>query len=286
MKNKVRYNLSGAYSKYKQLMMFFFKRKHLLEKYEFTVYDGINNCKWNGGRVNRDITDHEPATEFYYRNNINIALTFTNPIIDIDDLVGNKLLEKFHKKGNYIISRNDELQEHVKSEFPLYKHTRSITSFGKISVPMSDFDLDRYKELETRYDVIVPRCEHVFDPRFKDLDTQKYEVLVNDTCIYNCPYYEEHFNAIALQNTLYDKPWEEAGHTCMHSIEECWIPSFNPDEGHEPTRKKYGDSYGFDLSREQQQKLRDVGVNQFKIAGREMTYDDFESSLNRYFPID
>ena len=279
---KSRYNLSGAFAKSKQLRMFFFKNKHLLETYDFTVYDGINNCPWNGGRINRDIHYTDDVIDFYYRNDISIALTFTNPIIDLEDSVGNELLEKFHNKSNYIISRNDELAEYVRREFPLYKHTRSITSFGDISVPMSDSDFDRYVELESRYDVIVPRCEHIFDERFPDLDIKKYELLINDTCIYNCPYYTEHFDAISLQNTLYTKPWEEGGHKCMHSVEECWIPTFNPNEGHAKTAEKFGENYGMDLSIAQIKRLEDMGVCNFKIAGREMTYEDFESSLRKY----
>lgn len=282
----IRYNLAGAFAKKKLLKMFFVRNRDLLEKYSFTLYDGINNCPWNGGRINRDITYDDDTISFYKRNNISIAMAFTNPIIDLDDPIGNHLLEKFHHENNYIISRNIDLRHYVKENFPKYKHTRSITSFDNISVPMSDNDFDRYRELEQYYDVIVPRCEHVFDERFCDLDISKYEVLVNDTCIYNCPLYTQHFDAISLQNTLYKKPWEQGGHKCMHSIEECWIPGFNPDEGQLSAQKKYGDKYGMDLSAEQVQSLINVGVKQFKIAGREMTYEDYEGHLVKYFKHD
>ena len=104
--SKIRFNVGGAFAKKDQLILFFFRNEDILEKYDITVYDGTNNCQWNGGRINRDISYTDKAINFYYRNNITIALTFTNPVIDLGDKVGNELLEKFHKSGNIIISIN------------------------------------------------------------------------------------------------------------------------------------------------------------------------------------
>ena len=256
-----------------------------------TVYDGVNNCPWNGGRVNRDITYDQDMIDFYYRHNISIALTLTNPIIDISDPTGNHLLEKFHQPGNVIISVNEELREYVKRLYPEYKHTRSITGFGKINVPMSDDDFTLYQALESDYDYIVPRCEHVFDERFPLLDQSKYEIMLNDACIYNCPFYGEHFEKIAEQNRLYNKPWKQAGEEEMHEIEECWISDrseykkpaiFNPDVGDRKTIARYGDSYGMDLKASQIKQLLEQGVTNFKISGREMTFEEFTSELNCY----
>ena len=288
---RTRYNIGGAFAKQQQLLMFFFRNKQVLDRYDITVYDGTNSCAWNGGRINRDIKWTDKAIDFYYRNNISIALTFTNGVIDLDDPIGNELLHKFHREGNYIISINDDLREYIKSNFPKFKHTRSITGFGKIKVPMSDDDFNLYKDLETKYDSIVPRSEHVFDERFKDLNPEKYEIMLNDTCIYNCPYYGEHFEKIAEQNRLYNKPWEQAGHDEMYNVEECWMSErstylkysgFDPDDGHQSSIKKHGENYGMDLKQSQIDRLKKLGVNNFKITGREMTYEDFEHELNLY----
>jgi len=157
---------------------------------------------------------------------------------------------------------------------------------------MSDNDFDRYRDLEEKYDSIVPRSEHVFDDRFKDLDIRKYEIMLNDTCIYNCPYYGEHFEKIAEQNRLYKKPWEDADIHDMKEVEECWLSdrstylkcsSFDPNTGHPPAIKKHGENYGMDLSGNQINRLQDMGVHNFKITGREMNYEDFEDELNLYF---
>ena len=243
----MRFNIAGAFSKNKELKLYFFKNKDIIKKFHITVYDGINSCRWNGGRINRDIVYDNSTIDFYYRNNISIGLTFTNPVIDINDKVGNELLKKFHKEGNVIITANLQLLKYIKEKYPLYKHTRSITSFGKITLPMDDKDFEHYKYLEKYYDYIVPRCEHVFDKRFKELDQSKNEIMLNDTCMYNCPYYGEHFEEIAKQNRLYNKPWKEGGDKKMFEIEECWISEkstykkpkvFDPDIGHEKTINK------------------------------------------------
>ena len=102
----MRFNIAGAFSKNKELKLYLFKNKDIIKNFDITVYDGINSCAWNGGRINRDILYDDKTIEFYYRNNISIALTFTNNVIDLNDKEGNKLLEKFHKEGNVIISAN------------------------------------------------------------------------------------------------------------------------------------------------------------------------------------
>jgi len=287
----MRFNIAGAFSKSKELRLYFFNNKNIIKNFDITVYDGINNCSWNGGRINRDICYDDKVINFYYRNNISIALTFTNPVIDLTDKTGNELLKKFHKKGNVIITANETLLNYIKEKYPLYKHTRSITSFGKINVPMTDDDFNLYKRLENQYDYIVPRCEHIFDKRFIDLDQNKYEIMLNDTCIYNCPYYGIHFEEIAKQNRLYTKPWVEGGEKKMFEIEECWISErstykkpkvFDPDVGHKKTIEKLGDNYGMDLKTNQIKKLMKQGINNFKITGREMNFKDFNDELNLY----
>lgn len=276
----MRINLGGAFSKKQQIVPFVIKNKHVLKSFETVVFDGINNCPWNGGRINRDIQHDDKTIDFYYRHNIGIALTFTNPHIDLKNTIGNKLLEKFHREGNYIISINPELRQYVRKNFPRYKHTRSITGFGNISVPMSDDDLQLYKELERDYDFIVPRTEHVFDPRFSQLNVSKYEIMVNDTCVYGCPLYKKHFEAIAEQNIKYSRPWKQAGVEKMTEVEECWIPGFDPCTGHKETKAKLGENYGMDLNTSQVKRLLEQGVVSFKLTGREMSHDQYNEVLD------
>src|SRR6056300_1518139 len=278
-------NIGGAFSQKEFLLRYFLANKDITKEMQITVYDGVNTCPWNGGRINRNIQYTDDVINFYYRNNISIALTFTNNVISLDDPTGNHLLNKFHRPGNKIISINTELRDYIRDKFPLYQHTRSITGFGKINVPMQDVDVQMYKDLEPYYDYIVPRTEHTFDTRFSELNPIKYEIMVNDTCIYNCPYYTQHFQAIAEQNRLYKKPWEDDRHQEMTNIEECWIDEFDPNVGHLPTIKKYGENYGMDLKSEQISRLIQAGIRRFKVTGREMNYNDYNLTMNRHFKM-
>jgi collagenase-like PrtC family protease len=259
----MRYLLAGAFSRSVALIKF-------LSQYngtaELVVYDGINRCRWNGGRINRDIGYSDSLINYYYNKGIRIALTMTNHRINLEDPVGNELLEKFHKDGNCIILINDELRQYIRDKFPKYKLIYSITGMGLLNIPLQDSDIEWYKDLETKYDWIVPRFEHIFDVRSAELDKTKWEVMVNDTCIWGCQYFDEHFKAIADENTK--------GNPYSKEIEECWIPKFNPDKP-----SKYN---CMDIDEEHLEKLMEQGIQSFKITGREMTDDKYFVELLRY----
>ena len=224
-------------------------------------------CAWNGGRINRDITPKPHQIEFYKSRNIPIYLTFSNPSIDVTDKLGNELLDMFYFGDNGIILINDNLREYIVDKYPNYKLTYSITGTGDLDIPMTDSCVAFYKDLETKYDLIVPRMEHILDERFNELDQAKYEIMVNDTCLYSCKYYKEHFEAIADFNTK--------GLTIDSSgavdTEECWLSDFDPSED--------STHCCMDLSSDVIRQLADRGIMHFKLSGREMNSDEFNSTL-------
>lgn len=230
------------------------------------VYDGIDKCRWNGGRINREVYYNDAWIQYYYSRGISIALTFSNHRINLDDRVGNELLHKFHRKGNALIIVNDDLRQYVRDNFPDYDLIYSITGMGLLNIPLQDSDIAFYKELESKYDWIVPRFEHIFDPRADELDATKWEVMLNDTCVYGCKHYDEHFKAIADENT--------AGRPYSKEIEECWLPKFDPSK-----ESKYP---CMDIDAEHVAKLIEKGVRSFKITGREMADDEYYTELMRF----
>jgi hypothetical protein len=258
-----RFLLAGAFSKSKVLIKFLSKYKG---DSEIVVYDGINKCRWNGGRINREIYYSQGLIDYYYSKDIRIALTMTNHKINLKDEVGNHLLEKFHREGNCIILINEDLRQYIREKFPKYKLIYSITGMGLLNIPLQQSDVDFYKDLEQKYDWIVPRFEHIFDKRSNELDKTKWEVMVNDTCVYGCKYFDEHFKAIADENT--------AGRPYSKEVEECWIPKFNPDN-----ESKYN---CMDIDSDHLKKLRENGVRSFKITGRELNDDLYYHELNQY----
>jgi hypothetical protein len=260
----MRYLLAGAFSKGVPLIRFLGQNK--VDNAKIVVYDGINHCHWNGGRINRDVRYNDAMINYYYGKGVSIALTFSNHNIDLTDEVGNHLLEKFHKEGNALIIVNDSLRAYVREKFPKYDLIYSITGMGHLNIPLQDEDIAFYKDLESKYDWIVPRFEHIFDTRANELDATKWEVMLNDTCVYGCKHYDEHFKAIADENTK--------GNPYSAAIEECWLPKFDPDKD-----SKYE---CMDIKPDAMAKLKAMGVQSFKITGREMTDDEYYGELMRF----
>jgi hypothetical protein len=278
--NKIHWNIAGAFSHFKTVASILLRYQI---KYNFTVYDGINLCSWNGGRINRPVFYDKKIHDFYSKLNVGIALTFSNPIIDLDDTTGNYLLDIFHDKQNSIILRNSDLTHYIKNKYSKYKLIYSVTGHN-CGNPLDDHLIERYKVLESIYDKIVPRFEHVFDDRFIELDQSKYEIMTNDTCIYNCPHWSKHFQEDARINREYAdrNPWLELGKEQCSRIEECWIPGFDPNVEDVETRTKLGDKYGMDLAVNQIRALIGRGITSFKISGRELKSEILKSEILQY----
>jgi hypothetical protein len=273
--------VAGAFSHFSDISLFVLRNPGFLARNRLVVYDGVDDCAWNGGRINRDVPFDRAKADFYHSRGVGVALTFSNYRINLDDPVGNRLLEELHREGNSVILIDEGLRRHVRRNFPLYTLRHSITGMGMISVPMSDLDVRRYRELEEAYDVIVPRSEHIFDPRFPLLNVPQYEVMTNDTCVYNCRHYHDHFRAIAKQNHV-RRPWETLGHDHCFSVEECWLPGFDPDVGCRRDIERYGRDYGMDITREQFGRLVAMGVRNFKVSGRELGRAELLREVENY----
>jgi len=274
----VNIKLAGAV---KHFGMFFLKYKEL-EKFpfNFTVFDGPNLCKWNGGRINEDITLTKYMVDFYNKNNIGVSLTFSNDIIDTNDKTGNYLLELLdHNPLNGIICCNEELRSYVREKYPEYKITYSITGHSN-SIEINKKLIEYYKELESLYDVIVPRFEMGFNPKFyNQINKSKYELMVNDTCVYGCSQFHDHFLKMNELNRNFKEPWKELGYEQCWKIHDCWIKNFNPDVGSEKDREKYGELLGMDFTKDMYKKAINLGYTNFKIMGRENKTEDLKSEI-------
>lgn len=277
LNKKLTWNIAGAFAKHETIYSFF-KDRGLLDTYgKIVLYDGIAECVWNGGRLNNPIPYNEEVRDLYYDLGWSINLTFTNFIIDTSDETGNFLLEKMHKEGNGIILVNDSLREYVRKNYPKYKIYYSITGCGPAKFPMDDETFSFYKGKLDLHDTLVPRCDNNLDPRLKDLDISKLELLVSDTCVLNCPHWEDHFKAYSVLNrrgkSATKKDWDNV---------ECWVPKDDFTRRTNMERKALKDKYPFYLSPNQIKKLISEGFYNFKIQGRESENKDFLYDLDRY----
>jgi hypothetical protein len=281
--SKLHFNIAGGFTHFNIIKDFIKKFKNI---YNLTVYDGLNYCAWNSGRINRLNNYNQDIHNFYKDNNTSIALTFSNNIIDLNDKTGNNLLEIFHDSNNYIILINNNLRKYIRKYYPKYKLIYSITGVCLINVPMQEYDISFYKQLEDDYDYIVPRYEHVFDNSFNKLDKSKYEIIINinNICLHNCNLYNDHYNLMSLINRYYaDKnPWDNLDHKYLEHVEDCLISNGVPKFDYNDSLFSNNNKYHIKLSNEQIEKLINQGFNRFKIAGRELNKVFFFNELSYY----
>ena len=283
---KINFLIAGAFSNYKRIVSHYIHNRKIYQKYNsITVYDGICNCHWNGGRPNNPklniySKEIQEQKELYYKIGWKIGLTFSNPVIDLGDQVGNFLLKEFHKEGNVIILVNDNLRKYIREKFPKYTLTYSITG-GPKNGTLGDEEVFFYKEKQKIYDTVIPRFEANLDIRLKELDLNKIEILVNDECVYNCQFYKEHYKKIAEINEkgLQDILSKEE----IFNILNCWIKPEESCERIKQDKITYGENYGMMLEPFNIKRLLDLGVSKFKLQGRDEQTDPLiEDELNKY----
>ena len=96
--------------------------------------------------------------------------------------------------------------------------------------------------------------------------------MLNDTCIFKCPKWHQHFEAINSANRNPLLTIEQA-----QKISECWIKGFDPNiESKSPLKT------GMDLNKESLIKSKEIGYCNFKLSGRELSKKDFLDDLIKY----
>ena len=258
--------IAGAFKHFKTISVMILKHKIK----NICVYDGVDNLQWNGGRVNilHSAKFSGMQLKFYNSKNIGVYFTFSNSVIDLKDPAANEILKKINNPINGCIIVNDNLRKYIRDKFPNLKLIFSCTGFkdSKIDIPM-------LKDLESKYDLICPRYEWIFDPKFYTaIDPKKYEIMLNDTCIFKCPKWHQHFEAINSANRNPLLTIEQA-----QKISECWIKGFDPNiESKSPLKT------GMDLNKESLIKSKEIGYCNFKLSGRELSKEDFLDDLIKY----
>ena len=277
-------NIGGAFTH--PFLSFFVRNKKEFKKVDLTLYDGVNNCTWNGGRINRNIFITEKDIEKYNKLGITIALTFSNTKINVFDKRGREILiwldesQKKYKVKNKIILVNDEFRKFLRLNYD-FELIHSITGHDLKAYP--DLELQKnyinyYKQLKNKYDTVVPKMEHVFQEWFLDQDLSQYEVMTNDTCMPDCPYYKQHFEEIARFNRILknEKIPYDFNTKLAQAIEECWLPNFDPNKELTSCRT------GMDFNENLVKKALKLGYKNFKISGRENSFNEVTDNINNF----
>ena len=280
-------NIGGAFTH--PFISFFVKNKSKFKNIKLTLYDGVNNCSWNGGRINRNIFITQKDIEKYNKLGIAIAFTFSNPEINLLDEKGLELLnwldnsQKKYNIQNEIILINNDLKKLLKLNYN-FKLKFSITGHDLKAYPDEKLQKEYkfyYKKLKEKYDIIVPKMEHVFQEWFLNQKLDKYELMLNDTCRPDCPYYKQHFEEIARINRIFknEKVAYDFNPELSYSIEECWLPKFDPNK--ELTSCKTG----MDFNETMIKKALKLGYKNFKISGRENSFEEVQEEINKFLKV-
>jgi hypothetical protein len=141
-------------------------------------------------------------------------------------------------------------------------------------------DLDFYKRAQEKYDIVVliPDLNTEFD-FIRKLEPSGLEILINETCFYNCRYRKWHYRTIDWLNLNHDKSIQRDVHRfcCIHDTD---LLNLSESEVHELKGLKLGVA--------QIQQLMEFGVKNFKISGRLMNpkTNTFRSDIiNLMFPF-
>lgn len=242
----------------------------------FILYDSNN---WPS---QQDIVN---TITFYNTHSVSVRFAFNNLLATEDDLKDsgfNSTLEIGHNELNGVIVGNPVIEDYVRLNFPKYQIISSITNWNT----SKQYALN---ELDRGVDMLVLNSSLVRDFDFvKSLDASRVEILVNDGCQRTCSVHRrEHYCHESRMNLNFidDKTASEqivnyhmkASNLCdpMEPKEDELVYEIPPDPEPleiEPLDPRLGDvaNYSWELDSVTFNKLVDIGIVNFKFAGRDL----------------
>lgn len=147
-----------------------------------SVFAFVERSPLYGGRnyVAPELSDDDVLA--LYKRKIGLRLPLTNKFITREEYEQNELfLQKYHRKGNAVITYSDELATWIRQDFPLYKIEASVIKELQ--------DYDKIKQALGIYDTVVLMAKFSDDFEFlQGIDGKEAITLfANAGCAYNCP---------------------------------------------------------------------------------------------------
>lgn len=190
----------------------------LIDEFKSYFYDNVSvgsifgtfpNAIWNGGRVINDEKFDENCIskyiEIFNEKGVPLRFTFTNSRVGYDHLNDeycNRILTLADNGVNEIIVNNPILEEYLRRTYPNFKYILSTTAAIR--------GVDEINKSCEKYDYVVLDYNDN-----KDIDIlqgienkDKVEILLNESCMPNCPIRKQHYSSISysqLKNYDADK---------------------------------------------------------------------------------
>lgn len=244
--------------------------KDLNCSFKFNAF-GATKSKWSGGRESVVSTDNKIFIMNLLSQLVDIgvtpSLTFSNHHVakeDLNDSFCNYMLDLSQDLGCNLILSSDLLFEYVKNKYPSSKCTASVIKpIFKFQTPdiIKDYnfeeELDFYNRLTKNYDKVVVRPEFAkfYLPKFYNRinNLGKIEVLVNQSCVPNCPIATEHY-------TYFEKLETQRLEKAKYRF-ECY---------HNQRKSSYADKLNDNLHFDTKEvdELVNIGIKNLKLQGR------------------
>lgn len=241
-----------------------------------SVY-GAPPIAWNDEFITGGIpkTGIDETLAAYAKAGVAVFATFTNPSLtkkDLDEVSGNYLLEKLaENKNNGVVVSSDILAEYIRNKFPALKLKNSLV---KISAPGLKRDKAFYENLAKTYDRVVIHPSNNLD--FELLNAlepkDKFEIIVNNGCIYGCPHYVRcHTKSNDILS--YDLNKKFVIENCVHY--ERQVHTQKGDANEKSLRNQ-------NLTLEELDKIIALGFKHFNLQGRAEPLFPFLYDFTRY----
>lgn len=220
--SKALWDVSGAFSHDRELLLMhdFFKENFGVKL--FSLVHGSPLFIWNSGRVLpkllRSAEEIIMCFKAYDARRIAIDLTFSNLYLTEEHMkseYGNNMIKlalKYNSSGNNaVIMSSEALYNHIKANYPGIK---TVSSILKVTNERGGGKLEYYRKLADRFDKVMvhPNDADNFVLMEKLEDKDKYEILVNENCVRQCPIRHKHYDSLsktALNFLGYDDHFEE-----------------------------------------------------------------------------
>ncbi len=239
---------------------------------------GTLRSEWSGGRPSPmaiyDLEQIDKYIERLTKKNIIPAFTFTNLSLNKESLKNeycNKLLDIGAKHKCHFIVASDVLYNHIKKRYSDAVMVCSVI-FPSINFKKLFFNETKfYNKMLDKYEIVVVRPEWTLEniDNISKLikDPSRIEVLVNQSCAYNCPNVKRHYKIIGelehgkITNKKYTQVWT---HFC-------------------PNQTKPEKQRSLIINDEKIDKLLSQGVKKIKLQGRTYPLNGMLNELTRHF---
>lgn len=227
---------------------------------------------WNGGRVmpQVDRTLSRDMVFDYYKSlpDFHLRHTCTNIVLDeqlVQDKDCNEFIEKYYNSNDYVIFSTQVLHDHLLSIVPedhfIYSTTMGIRDIDKLN----QYSENNMVVLDYLYNNNNQYLQQIKHP-------QNIEVLCGELCIDDCPYRFEHYISVSKTNA----------HIPLRLNESDSCRFTDKIQGNPPMVEWYFQMFKHAVSNDRIDELANMGIQNFKIAGRTRPTEAFFAFIIYY----